>query len=146
MIDFLKKQNEIKEFIKSKFETYLTEGLSAPSKYVDDFVDLDKYNQPSILFYNFSQYNFSDLSNESQNQEITFSVYFVCRGNNADTLKEKLLKYTACFYSFFEETGRNFGGLIDYGNIDTVNFYEAAEGNTNIKVSEIQMKLTLTDE
>jgi hypothetical protein len=41
----------------------------------------------------------------------------------------------------FEQTGCNFGGVVDYGVITGMNFYDAVEGDKSKKLAEATLTL-----
>jgi hypothetical protein len=140
-VNFFSQQNEIKDFIETNYKDYMLDGLSPPQAYVDDFLDLDKYRQDFSLFFNFSSYTFERETNISENQETVLTVFLVVRNDDGDMLREKLLKYATSFYKFFDDTDRNFGGLVDYGKIESLTFFNAAEGQKNVKVAQVDIVL-----
>lgn len=142
MIDFIKQQDRIKNYIQINYSKVLEEvGLTDVSAYIQDFLDFDKYQKPIQLFYDFGSYNFSSLSNESDTEEIELHIYLSFKGAKPSELNDKMLKYTAGFYEMFIRSGSNFEGIADFGAIENVTFYQATEGNTNIKLADIKLKL-----
>lgn len=140
MIDFEEKENQIKAFIEENFPDYISGAeLEQMDAYIDDFLDFDKYKQNKKFFYNFSTYDFNDLSNESNSATFNVSFYIVLKGEEAGTLRSNLLKYAAAFYKMFEKSGNNLNGIFDFGKIDTVNFYNAAEGHKELKVCSLDV-------
>jgi hypothetical protein len=139
--DFLKQQNEIEAFIEAGYRNYMTGGLSPPQAYIDDFPDLDKYRQDFTLFFNFASLSFERETNSSENQETLLAVLLVVRNGETGRLREKLLNYAASFYRFFYAAGGNFDGIVDYGKIEGVTFFNAAEGQKNIRAAQIDIVL-----
>jgi hypothetical protein len=141
-IDFLAQQDRILDFIKDGYKNYMTDHLPEPDAYISEaLLDFDKYRDDFTLFTDFGIYEFSRLSNESTGQEITLDVYLVVRNDTDENLRSKLLRYTTSFFKFFDAAGSNFGGLVDYGIITGMVFYYYAEGQKNIKVSQITVTL-----
>lgn len=142
IMNFEAQQNAIKNYIETNLPLVLAEAeLPDFDAYIDDFIDLDEYQKPKQLFYSFGSYNYDDLSNESNSETLQFSVYLCFMDNTRALIKEQMLKYSAAFYEMFARSGNNFKGIADYGKIDTVDFYNAAEGNEDIKVAEITFTL-----
>jgi hypothetical protein len=140
-VDFLRQQDEIEGFIESNYRNYMIDNLPPPQAYVDDYLDLDKYRQDFSMFFNFGSYGFERETNVSENQETLLAVFLVVRNDDTGKLREKLLKYTTSFYRFFDEAGGNFDGLVDYGKIESITFFNAAEGQKNVKVAQIDVVL-----
>lgn len=141
-MNFKTEQDNIKNYIQTQFKEELKlDSLPDIDAYIDDFLDLDRYKRKSQLFYNFSDYIFKDLSNESDTEDMQMSIYLVFQGDTPEKLKNRMLEYSAIFYRMFEKSGSNFGGVADFGQIETVQFYNAAEGNPNLKISEFTIRL-----
>ena len=142
MIDFISQQDKIKSYIETNYKKVLEEvNLPDVNSYIHDFLDFDKYQKPIQLFYDFGNYNFSNLSNESNIEEIELHIYLSFKGAKSTELNEKMLKYTAGFYEMFNRGGSNFGGIADFGNIEEVSFFQAVEANINVKLADIKIKL-----
>jgi|GEM_PF-2403089 len=141
-LDFLSQQEKIKNFVQENYKKVLSElSLGDVNDYIDDYLDFDKYTKSKQLFFGFGKYKFNSLSNESNEEEFEFKIYIAFRNGKAKDLKSLMLKYTAAFYEMFERSGGNFSGVSDFGTIEDVSFYNAIEGNINIKLSEITVIL-----
>lgn len=141
MIDFLNKEEQIKTFIETNFPTFVQSlELPAIDKFIDDYVDLDKYKYNNEVFYNFNGYHFEDLSNDSNSAQFDMTLYFALRGDTPANLREKMLGYATAFYSFFDTYGDNFNGLFDFGTVTDVSFYNAAEGTPDCKVCSMSFR------
>ena len=142
MIDFLTQQENIQAYIETNYPKVLEEiGLENVGAYINDFLDFDKYTKNTQLFYDFGNYDFSSLSNESNTEEIDLRIYLTFKGASSGDLNKKMMRYTAGFYEMFERSGCNFDGLADFGTIESVSFFQATEGNTNVKLAELRIKL-----
>jgi hypothetical protein len=139
--DFLKQQNDIEAFIEAEYRNYMSGGLPPPRAYIDDFLDLDKYRQDFTLFFNFASLSFERETNSSENQETLLAVFLVVRNGTPERLREKLLNYAASFYRFFYASGGNFGGIVDYGRIEGITFFNAAEGQKSVRAAQIDIIL-----
>ena len=141
-MDYLSQQEKIKEYIKNNYPITLQSiGLEDMGDYIDDFLDLDTYKKSKQLFFDFSYYNYENLSNESETEHFQFSIYLVFRNGNKKDLKENMLKYATAFYKMFDDSGRNLGGIADMGRIQTVEFYPYVEGSPNVKIAELTIHL-----
>lgn len=147
MIDFYNKQLQIESYIQEKFNGYLTEKeLSVPDRYTSETIDLDKFKNSTTVFFAWTGIDFDDLSNETQNQKLKLEIAFCCRNGTEKDLQKKWFDYASNFYNWFYNSGkRNFNGLIDYGTIQTVEPYTAAEGNKYIKFINLVIELNLED-
>lgn len=142
-IDFLDQQDAIKKYIQENYSKVLEEmGLPDIDAYIDDFMDLDKYQKSKQLFFNFGTYSYNHLSNESEDEVVTLNIYLTFQKGKSSELITKMKQYTAAFLEMFRRSGNNFDGLVDIGIYENVYFYLAAEGSTDVKVSDIQLRLT----
>lgn len=142
MIDFKKQQMNIKKYISDNLPYFLSEmGLSNLDAYIDDYLDLDKYPKPKQMFFDFGFYNNDYLSNESISEDFQFMIVLAFKSAKQTALKDNMLDYTTAFCKMFEESGYNLGGIADYGLIESVNFYSAVEGNPDIKIAELSIRL-----
>jgi hypothetical protein len=139
---FLEQQQAIIAYIQEHYPDYLLEGFPVPTRYVNDFLDFDKYLDNFTVFFDFGLYNFNSVTNESERQEATVSVYLALRNDTAEKLKENILRCTAAFYQMFDNSSVSFEGVVDYGKIESIAFYDAVEGHKNLKVAEITFSLT----
>lgn len=143
MIDFEQRQAEIKAYIKTNLPIVLTEmQLADFDEYIDDFLDLDKYQKSKQLFFNFGSYTYDHLSNESENEELTLNIYLVFQKAKSSELVSRMKKYTTALIEMFKRSGNNFDGLVDIGIFENVSFFLAAEGTTDVKIADVQFKLT----
>lgn len=138
--DFSQIEKQITDFISENFPAFLRDGLEKP-KFINDFLDLDKYKFSNTVFFEFNSWNFDYLQTHEQNGKLDFNLFIVCR--NDKNLKEKCLNYATDFYRFFEETGKNLNGLADFGKINYLTMFDAFEGNPEIKVTELTITLNL---
>ena len=142
-VDYLKQQEQIKTYIETNFPIVLQEmGLPDMDAYIDDFLDLDKYQKSKQLFYNFGTYSYDYLSNESENEVMVLNIYLTFQKGKPSELITKMKRYTAALIEMFKRSGNNFGGIVDIGIYENVYFYLAAEGSTDVKVADIQFRLT----
>ena len=148
MVDFNKTETDIKNYIKTSFDTYLEKfGIAIPSDYVDDVLDLDVYTKNTTVFYDFDSIDFSTESFETQNQKLTLEICIVCRNGKSSDLRQKSRDYATAFYNWFYDKpcNRNFEGIIDWGTIDSVTFYDAVSGTKTIKIANLTLTLNLDD-
>lgn len=138
---FREREQGIIQFVKDNFPTYSETDFDA---YINDFLDLERYQYNTELFFNFGSYFITPLTNESGAGSFSFDVFMVFRGDTPENLMEKMTDFADAFYLMFKENGFNFGGVID-GTMETeVYFFNGAEGNTNTKIC--QMTFTTTSE
>lgn len=131
-------ETTIKTYVEDNLPAVLTEfDVSDFDKYVNDYIDLDRYKQKAVLFFNFGSYELSPLTNESAAGQFQFDVFMVFRGDTPENLHERMVKSGDAFYEMFARSGFNFGGAIDGTMNVMVNFFNAAEANVNTKVCSL---------
>jgi hypothetical protein len=141
-MDYEKLQNDITDFIKNNYKLSLPDGLTEPDAYIDEApIDLDKYKKDNQLFFDFGKYDYEALSNDSDTQTATLTVYIICRNDKTDALKHKLLSYTSAFYTFVAKSS-GLGGTVDKTDIKSVTFFDDVSGDASIKASSIELELT----
>jgi hypothetical protein len=74
-------------------------------------------------------------------ETINFRIFIVVKNDTEKLLHTKLRDYTSALYNLFVKTGYNFNGIMDYGMITNVNFYDAVEGDKSKKLSETTLTL-----
>jgi hypothetical protein len=137
MIDYKNKETEVIDFIKNNFNNYLTEGSEEIKHFINEYLDFDKFNYSSTIWFEFDNYNYQELTNESKLETSNFRVFIVVKNNKETELHSALRDYATALYNMFESTGYNLGGTFDYGMITDVNFFDAVKGDKNKKLSEI---------
>ena len=122
----------IKQYVKDNFKP-----KTKVEDFIDDVLDLYKYKKSTIVFYDFDSFEFKELSNESKENELGFSITIVCRNDKSSNLLKKVQGLSSDFFNWFYDD-RTFGGLCDFGTISKIEFFNGAE---NIKASSIEIKL-----
>lgn len=149
-MDFYEIEEEIKNYVASNFGSYTGDLPEISSdNFVHDFLDFDKYRDDNVLFFAFPSWTFDSNTIQSDRARVTMHVYIKCEGEVEETLHQRCEDYASAFYSFFNDMdacGACFGGVIDFGRISEVEFYEAAEGNKGTKVCDISIDLQLEAE
>ena len=140
-MDFLALQTNITNYIEENYSKSLQAIELEDINYINDFLDLDKYQKNRQLFYDFANFDFSSLSNESEQLHTTLKIYLTFKNGRSSVLNDEMMKYAAAFYDMFHKSNDSFGGVVDYGRISNVHFYYAAEANVNVKIAEIQIEL-----
>jgi hypothetical protein len=140
-INFLEQQDRIIEYIKEHYAEYIPEGYHEPNNYTSDFIDLDRFKNDFTVFFDFGHYMFELKTNESELQEIELAVFLLVRNDKSKNLREKMLEYATAFYQMFDYSDQCFDGVVDYGKISSIIFYDWVEGLENIKVAEITLTL-----
>lgn len=136
MFVFEEIEQKIRRYIEANLPVYLErENLDDMDNYVNDFLDFDKYKSKKTLFYNFGSYYITPYTNENERGQFSFDIFLAFRGNTAENLRADMLEYSSLFYEMFKNSGFNFGGAVDLQMNTELYFYNAAEGNTNLKVA-----------
>lgn len=142
ILDFIKQQKLIKENIIENFPKILEEiNVENFGEFTTDFLDFDKHTKSKTFFFDFSNYTFDSFSNESNVQNIEVHFYMAFRNKTSELLNEEMLLYTSAFYEFFERNNSSFSGAVDFAKIEEISFFQAVEGNTNVKLTDIKVNI-----
>jgi hypothetical protein len=141
-MDYRLKETEIVDYIKDNFNAGVPSGGSLIEHFINEFMDLDHYVYDNALFFQFDNYAYEELSNQSRLETCNMRIFIVVRNGIEKELHERLRDYATAFYTMFENSVYSLGGIVDIGIITDVNFYDAVEGNKNIKLCEITMALS----
>lgn len=141
---FLNRETAIRNYIETNIGEYLEEELAKPfDAFINDFLDLDKYKHPKCLFYNFGNYDLSPNSNESESGNFVFDIFLVFRQDTPEALHQEMVQTVDAFYNMIRgDIGFNLGGAVDIINNISVDFYNAGEGNPNLKIAAITFNTT----
>lgn len=129
--------------MKKKLLNYIEENLK---KFTDivvneitfDVPDFDRHKKPVVCYIKIDAVDLDHISNETTEATYQVRIIFTTRSNKADEKSESLAK---AFYSMFENSGRNFDGLVDYGEITKIELFEDVWGNDYLQASVITMTI-----
>jgi hypothetical protein len=137
-MDYQKQENDIVSFIENNFNKY--NDNTKIDHYINEFLDFDQYQYDNSMFFNFLNFTYDDLTNESKLQTGNMIIYIVVRNDTEKNLHKKLRDYATSFYNMLVDN-MDLSGIIDQGSISEVHFYDQVEGNKNLKLAEIHMIL-----
>jgi hypothetical protein len=142
-VDYQEKEALIVTYVEAKFNEFMPSPDVPPVKhFVNEFLDFDKYNYDNTLFFQFDQYAYEELTFNSKLETGNMRIFIVVRNDKEQALHERLRQYASAFWNMFEASRYCFSGIVDIGMITGVNFFDAAEGNSGIKLAEITMSLS----
>ena len=137
MIDFLKQQNIIQEYID---EIYTIRNF----KIVTDYLDFDKYKNDFIINIEFDTINFpfSKLNDDcTKLQNLLVNIYLVHRNNTPSELNKKMLEAASHFHSLIMNMKSD--DIFFDVNINNINFFKYIEGSTNIMASKFELQINI---
>jgi hypothetical protein len=140
-MDYQEKEDLIVNYVKDNFNNHVPEGGRPIEHFINEFLDIDSYVYDNALFFQFDNYAYEDLTNQSNLETGNIRIFIVVRNDKEKKLHERLRNYATAFYTMFEESVYNLGGIVDTGMITAVKFYDAVEGNKNIKLCEMALSL-----
>jgi hypothetical protein len=141
-MDYRLKENEITGYVEDNFNGCLPEGVNPVEHFINEFLDFDHYVYDNALFFQFDHYAYEELSNQSKLETCNMRIFIVVRNGVEKELHGRLRDYATAFYTLFEKSGYSLGGIVDIGMITDAGFYDAVEGNKNIKLCEITLALS----
>jgi hypothetical protein len=135
------KENEIVEYVEHNFNGHVPEDGKPVEHFINEFLDFDHYVYDNALFFQFDISGYEELTNQSKLETCNMRIFIVVRNDLEKALHERLRDYATAFYALFESSVYGFEGIVDTGMITNVNFFDAVEGNKNIKLCEITLSL-----
>jgi hypothetical protein len=142
-MNFKEQRDTIIDYFKSNYKDYIS--MQEPV-YTTDFLDFDKHKDSFTFFIDFNRVNFppSSYKDDCENAEqFALTVYLVFRNNKSEVLKENVLDASWAFYKMADklriETVNDF-------SIESIDFYDYADGNRFLVISEISCLLNLSVE
>lgn len=142
-MELLVKQNSIVDYIKEHFRAALTEYYGKDTdidSYIQDFINLDRYQKSTQLFFNWSNYNFSALSLDSVEENSELHLILTFRNKSPEELHNLMMTITPILYNTISDSN-GFGGIVDILEVTNIDFYEATDSDQNIKVADITVSM-----
>jgi hypothetical protein len=143
MIDFKVQQEKIYNFIVDNYNNYLPAYLQNPI-YTKEFLDMDKFKNNFTVFIDFAQITFPQSNYEDDCEEVerlNLTIYLVHRNNTSETLQENNLDSSYAFYKLIKDKPDLI--FVQEITIDSIDFYNWAEGNKYLVVSEFTLSMTI---
>lgn len=141
MLSFREQQEKIIEFITNNYNNYLPSHLINPA-YTKEFLDFDKFKGNFTVFIDFARIDFRQSSYRDDCGDIehlALTVYLVHRNNASDILQANNLDSAYGFYKMLRDNPRL--AIAENTVIESIDFYNWAEGNKFLVVSEISLSL-----
>jgi hypothetical protein len=140
-LNFNEQQEAIINFISNNYKNYLTTGIPEP-EITTEFLDFDRFKKDFTLFMDFARIDFRQSNYKDDCGDIehlSVVIYLVHRNNNASILNKNNLNSA---YAFYEMAAKNPSlGIAQNTTIDSIDFYNWAEGNKYLVVTEINLSL-----
>jgi hypothetical protein len=140
-MNYREKEDLIVNYVERSFNSRIPEGGKPIEHFINEFLDFDHYVYDNALFFQFDNYGYEELTNQSKLETCNMRIFIVVRNGKEKELHERLRDYATAFYVMFEESVYNLGGIVDTGMITAAGFFDAVEGNKNIKLCEITLSL-----
>jgi hypothetical protein len=141
-MDYQEKEDLIVNYIKSYFNAFLPEeGVPLMKHFVNEFLDFDKHGYDNTIFFQFDNYDYEELTFNSKLESCNMQIFIVVRNDKEQALHERLRRYSSAFWDMFEASRYSFSGIVDIGMITSVNFFDAVEGNSGVKLCSITLSL-----
>jgi hypothetical protein len=139
-MDYKQKEENIVKYVQDNFNDYVENGKPV-DRYINEFLDFDTFNYDNSVFFEFDNYSYEQISNESQLETLSMAIFIAVRNDTERNLHDNLRNYATAFYKMFEGSGCNFRGLFDQGIITDVDFYDAVEGDKSKKLCKMDITL-----
>lgn len=142
-MELLQKQTAIYNYIKNNFKLALSERYGEDTDldaYIQDFVNLDKYQKSKQMFFDWSNYSFDTLSLDSMVETVELHLILTFRNDTPTNLHNKMMEYAPILYNTITESD-GFNGLVDIVEVTNIEFYEATDTDQNIKVADLTVNM-----
>jgi hypothetical protein len=140
---FKEQQEKIIQFITNNYNDFLPTYLQNPT-YTKSFLDFDKFKDNFTVFFDFARIDFRQSNYDDDCGDIehlSIIIYLVHRNNNSEVLQNNNLESAYSFYTMIKE---NIGiGVAQNTTIESIDFYNYAEGNKYLVVTEINLSLEI---
>jgi hypothetical protein len=134
-------QETIINFVKNNYKKYLPAHISEP-EITTEFLDFDKFKKDFTLFFDFARIDFRQSTYEDDCEDIEhleLTIYLVHRNNASEALRNNSLDSAYSFYKMIKDEPSL--GVAEKTAIESIDFYNYAEGNKFLVVSEISLSL-----
>jgi hypothetical protein len=142
-LNFKQQQETIINFISTNYSDYLPPDIPAP-EITTEFLDFDKFKKDFTLFMDFARIDFRQSNYKDDCGDIehlSLVIYLVHRNNTVNILQDKNLNSAYSFYTMIRE--KNGLGVAQDTTIESIDFYNWAEGNKYLVVTEINLSLDI---
>jgi hypothetical protein len=142
MVSFKEQIEKIIEFIITNYNDFLPQDLQNPT-YTTDFLDFDKFKNNFTVFIDYARIDFRQSSFDDDCEDVehlSLTVYLVHRNNKSETLQNNNLTSAYGFYRMLKEKRLIIAKDI---NIESIDFYNWAEANKFLVVSEFTLSLQI---
>jgi hypothetical protein len=137
---FREQQQAIIDFITTNYNNYYA---TAP-EITTEFLDFDRFKNDFTLFIDFARMGFQQSSYDDDcggMEHLSLVIYLVHRNNKSDVLNERNLDSAYAFYRMIKEN--NGMNVAQDTTIDSIDFYNWAEGNKFLVVTEVNLSLNI---
>jgi hypothetical protein len=141
MASFRIQQEKIVEYIENNYANYLPNDLKQ-FELTLEFLDFDKYKKDFTLFIDFARIDFRQSNYKDDCEDIehlAVTIYLVHRNNKSEILQANNLDSAYAFYEMIKDKPSL--GVSENTTIESIDFYNWAEGNKFLVVSEISLSL-----
>lgn len=142
-MELLQKQNQIVDYIKTHYKNDLStyfEKETDIDAYIQDFINLDKYQSKKQMFFDWSNYSFNSLSLDSMEETCELHLLLSFKGASPAELHEQMMTYTPILYNTISNSD-GFGGIVDIVEVTNIEFFEATDTDKNIKVADLTLSM-----
>jgi hypothetical protein len=142
-VNFREQQSLIIQFITDNYKNYLPSSLSEP-EITTEFLDFDKFKGDFTLFIDFARIDFPQSNYKDDCEDIehlALTVYLVHRNNKSEILQANNLDSAYALYTMIKDKPSL--GVAENTIIESIDFFNYAEGNKYLVVSEIVLSLDI---
>jgi hypothetical protein len=140
-MNFYEQQQAIVNFITDNYKNYLPDNLKQ-FELTLDFLDFDRFKKDFTVFMDFARIDFRQSNYKDDCGDIehlSLTIFLVHRNNKSEVLQNNNLNSAFSFYQMVKENIDL--GIAQNTVIESVDFYNYAEANKFLVVSEINLSL-----
>lgn len=140
MIDFLKQQQDIIDYITDNYQEYLNNYSIEKPQVVSDFLDFDRFKNSFTCFVDFDNSTFPNGGYNddcSKTENLVVNIFLAFRNDTPSNLNNKMLNATTAFYNMIRNNEMN----TITANINRIEFFKYVEGTNNIFASKLTLEL-----
>lgn len=141
-MDFEQIIDDIKDYIQTNLPLKLQEieaqkpdvALGVPDLYVIDYPDTER-QQKVVVFINPTEWEFSPLTNQSDELKNDISIFITFKGD-APTMMKKVLRYMEALHAILVDD-ETLGGAVDMSVITSARSWKSIEASATTKAIEV---------
>ncbi|HRY74498.1 MAG TPA: hypothetical protein P5098_02295 [Candidatus Dojkabacteria bacterium] len=118
--------------------TYLRSNITADTYVLGEYPDLDKYKNPTTVYFLTPDYEFEELSSDHKLMRFSLEIYVVYQKNQKDNMKNQAASLLDAVYTLVKGDP-SLNSTVDYAMISSIRVYDGVEGADNARAVYIKI-------